>query len=67
MAFNDIPQFEVTMKDDYPEFEDPETCSWCVEVVEDADLNDLPDGARVCDTCYVTDFLLQPSWGRKGY
>lgn len=30
---------------------DPETCSWCLTEVEDTDLTDLPDGARICLTC----------------
>ena len=49
-----------TMKDDYPEFDDPETCSWCTNVVEDSSLKDLDDGARVCDNCYI-EFLLSPA------
>lgn len=30
---------------------DPESCSWCGREVEDSDLIEQPDGARVCDEC----------------
>lgn len=32
---------------------DPETCSWCLEEVEDSELVQQPDGARVCRRCRV--------------
>ncbi len=30
---------------------DPETCSNCLEEVEDSTLTDMPNGMRVCRTC----------------
>lgn len=34
-----------------PELTDPETCSWCTNEVEDSDLEQQPDGARICPDC----------------
>jgi hypothetical protein len=30
---------------------DPETCSWCLDEVEDSTLTDQPDGQRICRAC----------------
>lgn len=30
---------------------DLETCSWCTTEVEDRDLTEIPDGARICPDC----------------
>lgn len=34
---------------------DPETCSWCTEEVEDSLLSMTRDGARICPKCRNTD------------
>lgn len=47
------------MSNDYPQFSDPETCSWCTTVCEDSDLNELEDGSRICDECEM-EMLLSP-------
>jgi hypothetical protein len=49
----------MSMQEDYPEFNDPETCSWCFTVCENDDLNDMGDGSRVCDSC--ADDYINPS------
>jgi hypothetical protein len=41
----------VDEEDEFSGFDDPETCSWCVKIVEDADLVEADDGSRICDDC----------------